>query len=340
MAAECGDRGDGAICGLTRMPRKPPQPLRFVHHEEIDAGGNSLPCQRRLLDEGFERDNRAAMDVERIEAGAEIVGDVRQARRVEQGEDLVILAPQLAEPLDGERFGRDDQAALDLLGVQQVVHDERGFDRLPQADLVGEQPSHRHPHRCALGDVELVREQANAPAEERAEALGLARLEQVQDVQTRQEVFGLVGVAGRQPLDKRPFTPRRTFDLGHERIAVRREAQRRVRARKMDNEDAAFDGRHASRAELGIEAVGQVVPDGPGMHVFDCTEATSGRSASRFPLPASERRPPREDRCPRASSCPISPRCLHHHRDPSAARRDGQALHAQMPVGLIDVVCH
>ena len=116
------------------------------------------------------------------------------ARRggVEQREHLVILAPQLAQPLHRQRLGRDDQAALDLLRVQQPVHDQRGFDRLAQPDFVGQQPPHRHPRGRAFGDVQLMREQPDAPAEERAEAARLARREQVQDVEPRQEVFGVV----------------------------------------------------------------------------------------------------------------------------------------------------
>ena len=114
------------------------------------------------------------MNVERVEAGAEVAGDVGQPRRVEQREDLVILAPQLAEPLHGQRLGRDDEAAVELLRVQQPVHDQRRFDGLAEADLVGEQPSHRQPGGRPFGDVELMRKQADAAAEKRAEAVRLA----------------------------------------------------------------------------------------------------------------------------------------------------------------------
>ena len=213
------------------------------------------------------------MDVERVEAGAEVARDVGQARRVEQREHLVILAPQLAQPLHRQRLGRDDQAALDLLRVQQPVHDQRGFDGLAQPHFVGEQPPHRHPRGRAFRDVQLMREQPDAPAEERSEAARLARREQVQDVEPRQEVFGVVDVARRQPLEQRPVAlcARRLLRLGHERVARRREPERGPGVRKMDDQDAPFDRGDAPGAELRIEAVGQVVPDGPGMHVSDLT---------------------------------------------------------------------
>ena len=57
----------------------------------------------------------------------------------------------------------------------------------------------------ALGDVQLMREQPDASAEERSEAAGLASREQVQDVEPRQEVFGLVDVARGEPLEQRAF---------------------------------------------------------------------------------------------------------------------------------------
>ena len=98
------------------------------------------------------------MGVERVESGAEVARDVGQAQRVEEREHLVILAPQLAQPLHGQRLGHDDQAALDILRVQQAVHDERRFDGLAQPHLVGEEPPHRHPRRRAFRDVQLMRE--------------------------------------------------------------------------------------------------------------------------------------------------------------------------------------
>ena len=220
VPAERGDRRNRAIPRLAGMPGRTPQPLRFVDDEQVDAGRHRLRGQLRPLDQRLERDHRAAMDVERVEAGAEVAADVGQARRVEQREHLVILAPQFAQPLHRQRLGRDDQAALDLPRVQQPVHDQRGFDGLAQPDLVGEQPSHRQPRGRAFGDMQLMREQPDPPAEERAEAARLARREQVQDVQARQEVVGVVDVPCGEPLEQRPIAPARVLRLGHERVAA------------------------------------------------------------------------------------------------------------------------
>ena len=187
---ERGDWRHRAILRLARMPGRTAQPLRLVDDEQVDARRHRLPGQLGPFDQRLERDHGAAMDVERVEAGAEVARDVGQARRIEEREHLVILAPQLAQPLHRQRLGRDDQAALDLLRVQQPVHDQRGFDGLAEADFVGEQPAHRHPRGRMFRDVQLMREQPDSPAEERSEAARFTRREQVQDVESRHEVFG------------------------------------------------------------------------------------------------------------------------------------------------------
>ena len=105
------DRAPGRVTG---MPRRTPQALRFIDHEQVDAGSHRLLRQLRPLDQHLDRDHRAAMQLERVEVVAEVFGHVGKAIRVEQREHLVILAPQLAEPLHGQRVGGDHQAARHL----------------------------------------------------------------------------------------------------------------------------------------------------------------------------------------------------------------------------------
>ena len=93
----------------------------------------------------------------------------------------------------------------------------------------------------------------------------------MQDVESRQEVVGFVDFARRETLEQRPLAATRLLHLGHERVTRRRESERRPRVRKMNDQHTPFDRGHASGAELRIEAVGQVVPDGPGMHDSDLT---------------------------------------------------------------------
>ena len=101
---------------------------------------------------------------------AVVLGHVVQPLVVEQDEDLVVLPPELAQPLEGQRLRGHDQGALGAAGVEEAVEDQAGLDRLAQAHLVGQQPAHGIAVAGALGDVELVGEELDAPAEERAQA--------------------------------------------------------------------------------------------------------------------------------------------------------------------------
>ena len=47
-----------------------------------------------------------------------------------------------------------------------------------------------------------MREQVHASAEERAEAVGLAARQQVEDLEAGQEVVGFVALAGRESLER------------------------------------------------------------------------------------------------------------------------------------------
>ena len=99
-----------------------------------------------------------------------------------------------------------------------------------------------------------------------------------------QEVFGLVDVSRCQPLERRAIAFARLLRLGHERVAVRGEPQRGAGLRELDGQDPSFDRRHASGAEIGIEAMGQVVPDRPGMHAFDLTGSPATIPSARLAM--------------------------------------------------------
>src|SRR5688572_26711644 len=120
------------------------------------------------------------MDIEGVEAGSEVARDVGKPIVVHQGEYLVILAPELAQPLHGQRLRGDHQTALDLPGVHEPVEDQARFDRLAEANLVCEKPAHRVGGGGALGYVQLMRKQTDAATEERPETVRLAGGEELQ----------------------------------------------------------------------------------------------------------------------------------------------------------------
>ena len=227
VAAQGRDRRDrppGRFAGMTRRAAKS---LRFVHHQQIDPRADGLVGQLRSFDQHLERDHAPAMDVERVEVGAEVACDVGEAGCVEQREHLVVLPPQLAQPLHRQRIRRDHEAALDLSRVHEPIQDERGLDRLAEADLVCEQPAHRIGGRRALRDVELVRKEPHASAEKRAEAVGFAKVQEMQDVEARHEIVDLVEIAKREAFEQRAFELQRPQGVGGHDVTVR-EPQRPV----------------------------------------------------------------------------------------------------------------
>ena len=137
------------------------------------------------------------MHVERIEVATEVARDIGEPRSIEQRERLVILPPELAEPLHRQRVGGDDEAALDFAGVHEPIEDEGGLDGLSESHFVGEQPAHGLCGGRALGDIELMRKQPDASSKERAQPIGLTEREEMQDVEARQKIAQLVQTARR-----------------------------------------------------------------------------------------------------------------------------------------------
>ena len=79
MPPEPGNRRDRPPCGLPGMAGRTAKALRFVHDEQVDARLDRLIGQLWALGQHFERDDDAAMHVERVDVGAEVARDVGQA---------------------------------------------------------------------------------------------------------------------------------------------------------------------------------------------------------------------------------------------------------------------
>ena len=125
MTTQARDRRDRAPAGLAGVARRAAESLCFVHHQQVDSRSHGLVGQLRALDQHLQRDHRTTMHVERVEVGAEVARHVGEALRIEQREHLVVLPPELAQPLDGQGIRRDDEAAFDLPGVHEPIQDER-----------------------------------------------------------------------------------------------------------------------------------------------------------------------------------------------------------------------
>ena len=254
--------------------------------------------QLRALGEHFEGDDDTTVRVEGVELGTEIARHVGEALRIEKREHLVVLAPELTQPLNGQGIRCDDETAIDLPGVHEPIQDERRFDGLSEAHFVSEQPTHGVAGARALRDVELVGKEPDASAEEGAQAVGFAKSQEVQDVEAGHEILDVIEIAHGESLEKRAFELQWPQRVGGRRapvgqsqhpvressddrrllpslgdpdrparaeidraqgVGVRCQPQRRPRARKFDEERPSFEGRHASDPQLRIEAVSEVV---------------------------------------------------------------------------------
>ena len=148
-----------------------------------------------------------------------------------------------------------------------------------------------------------MREEPDASAEKRAEAVGFAKSQEVQDVQPGHEVLDLVEIARGEALEECAFElqgpqlvgrrrapvrethcpvrqsrldrrflsgrgdshrPAGTQINGDQRVGVGSQPQPCSGARELDDERPTFEGGHSSDPQLGIETVGEVVPDCPG----------------------------------------------------------------------------
>ena len=200
------------------------------------------------------------MHVERIEVATEVARDIGEPRSIEQRERLVILPPELAEPLNRQRLGGDDEAAFDLAGMHEPIEDEGGLDRLSKSHFIGEQPAHGLFCGCALGNVELMRKQPDASSKERAQPICLTEREEMQDVEARQKIVQLVQTARDQALDERMLEIRLRIRIdGNQCVGVRGESKLRAGTRELDHERTALEGRDSSDSQFRVETMGEVV---------------------------------------------------------------------------------
>jgi len=141
------------------MPRRALETVGLVDDQQIEPRRDGVIGEARCFRKGVDAEDGVAVRIERVERLSEVPGDVGEPLLVEEDEDLVVLPPELAEPLNGQGLRGDDEAARGAPRADQVVQDEARLDRLAEADLVGEEPPDGFAPRRPLRDVDLVREE-------------------------------------------------------------------------------------------------------------------------------------------------------------------------------------
>jgi hypothetical protein len=151
--------------------------------------------------------------------------------------------------------------------VHEPSEDQARFDRLAEAHLVRQQPTHRiHPRR-ALGDIQLVWKQSHPTAKKGAESVSFTLGQQMEHFEPQQKVLRVVCIAARESREQLAFVahrPRQVFRLdAFERLRRGRQAQP-LAGWKLDDDRAPLDGRYTADAELRVVAVREVIPSFPG----------------------------------------------------------------------------
>ena len=162
-----GEFLDEGVLGAGGVGR-PLEVVGFVDDDEIPAGGDGLGAA--LLDVGEEGDAREGElgGVEGIFIGIARL-NVAETDLVEDREPEIEAAEQLDEPLVGERLGNEDEGALHFADGEEALEDETGLDGFAEADFVGEEDAGNLARGDLLEDVELVRDEFEASAEEAAD---------------------------------------------------------------------------------------------------------------------------------------------------------------------------
>ncbi len=253
--------------------------MGLVDDDEIGSGGQREIARARIGHQILEREDGARMLGEGVVVVAAILEHIvppgrgarprarRQQLPIEEDEDLVKLPIELAQPLHGQRGGRDDHDPLRTAGAPEPVQDHAGFDRLPEPDLIGEKPAHRvgrHRHR---GHVQLMGEDADPPAEERSRSLAVPEAHELSGGDPRLEIGEPLALAAKQALGEiraRNLVPAlrivtRRQGERYERVIAEREGEGLAGAREVDPHPVSLDRLDEPGAELAIVLVEHLV---------------------------------------------------------------------------------
>lgn len=173
--------------------------VRLVDDDEVPLALQAEGGEVRVLGDHVDGGDDALIRLEWPQARHVRFGVV-DALVVEQHQELVGLAVDLAQPLDGQRLGREDEHAAGATFVAQAGVDERGFDRLAETDFVGEQHAHRITLDGAAGNVDLVGQPGDPRPQHGGAARTLAELRELEALDAGADDLGVRERERRQAL--------------------------------------------------------------------------------------------------------------------------------------------
>ncbi len=130
----------------------------FVDDQQIPFGFQQLLEAAALLAQEVEAADHQLFGFEGV---FRIGKGLDAALLVKQGEVQVETAQHFDQPLVLERFGQQDEHAMGAAGEQLLMNDHARFNGLAETHLVGQQYARGITVTYFMGDIELVRDQAD-----------------------------------------------------------------------------------------------------------------------------------------------------------------------------------
>src|SRR5437868_2625147 len=116
--------------------------VRFIDYDEWRADTDEFVTPCRLLDEVQANDGERML-LEQARTDAEATFEAVGARRGDGGRIDAEPAGEFSHPLVHEMRRADDREPRDLAAIEHLACDQPGFDRLADADIVGNEQTDR-----------------------------------------------------------------------------------------------------------------------------------------------------------------------------------------------------
>lgn len=138
--------------------------VAFVDHDDVPPGILEVVAVLEVALEGVDGNDAAVEVVEGVVIGGDAVAHPSQADRIQSHQRDGEAAPPLLLELGEHGLLRDDQDALAPAALNQFGGEHARFERLAEADRIGNQDARARLTKGLQRRVELVRNEVHHPA--------------------------------------------------------------------------------------------------------------------------------------------------------------------------------
>ena len=160
--------------------------MALIDDDDIPPGVFQIVAVLQIALEGVDRDDAAVEVVERVVVGRDAVAHPSQADRVQPHQWDREAAPPLLLELGEHGLLRDDEDALAPASLNQLGGQHTGFQRLAQADGVGDEDARARLPQRLQRRVELVGHKVHHTAMAKMDFLVVGHIAAAQALQVQQ----------------------------------------------------------------------------------------------------------------------------------------------------------